>query len=162
MTVRIHKVFVSPDGREKVELFGPQDGLYGLRLWQIKRKAWRRIAEACQHDCYVSLAYDAGERVKWLRRLRSYELEHLRALTFERALYTEARFGGDHDHCSACWAKFMEREWPDVLHIGYVARCPLPYGSGAWKWVRVCEKCFSDLRDEKQWQLEETNQTATN
>ena len=102
--VRIHKVFVSSDGREKVELFGPKDGLYGLRLWQRKRKAWRRTAEACQYDCYVSLAYDAGERVKWLRRLRSYELEHLRGLTFECALYTEARFGGDHDHCSACWA----------------------------------------------------------
>jgi hypothetical protein len=154
--VRIHKEFVSPDGREKIELFGPKYGLYGFRLWRRKRKAWRHVAEGCQHECYVSLAYEAGERVKWLRHVRSYELEHLRGLTFERVVYAEARFG-DHDHCSACWAKFMECGWPGVLHIGYVARCPVPYGSGAWKWVWACEKCFSDLRTEMQWQLEETS-----
>ncbi|HTS51619.1 MAG TPA: hypothetical protein VMH05_26905 [Bryobacteraceae bacterium] len=161
--VRIHKVFISPDGREKVELFGPKEGLYGFRLWQRKRKAWRRMAEACQHDCYVSLSSDAGERVSWLRRLRSYELEHLRGLTFEYALYTGARFGGDHDRCVACPAKFMEGDWPNVLHIGYVTRCRIPHGStDDWVWTWVCDKCFSDLRDEMQWQLEETNQPAGN
>ena len=82
---QIHKVAVSPDGLEKVELFGAREGLYGSRLWQRKRKAWRRAAEVCRYDCYVSLCYDAGEQNEWLRRLPPYHLEPMRGLSFERA-----------------------------------------------------------------------------
>ena len=152
--VRIHKIFVSPDGREEVELFGPKNGLYGFRLWECKRKAWRRITEACQFSCYVSVCYDPGEQIGWLRCLPAYDLEHLRGLSFAHADYTVIRFGSDHDHCVACPAKFMESGWPNELHVGFVARCPIPHGSGAWAWVWVCEQCFPELRTEMQWQLE--------
>ena len=158
--VRIHKVLVSPDGREKVELFGPHDGLYGFRTWRRDSEAWRLTVENRENDSYPRAVLEAGRQVEWLGRALAPDrdwrlashLELLRGHTFDFATYTEQRFG-DHDHCSACWVKFAERDWPDTHHQGYVTRDQIPNGSGDSQWNWVCEKCFSDLHAEMQWQV---------
>ncbi len=48
----------------------------------------------------------------------------------------------DHDHCEFCWAKFMERDLPDVLHFGYTTR-------DRERWV--CETCFEDFKELFAW-----------
>lgn len=70
--VRIHKVFVSPNGREKVELFGPKSGLYGLRLCRRDGDMWRPTIDNCRHDSYARAVVEAAKQVEWLG------VEHLR------------------------------------------------------------------------------------
>lgn len=48
--VRTHKVLVSPDGREKVDLFGPHDRLYGFRMWRRDGEAWQLAVENREND----------------------------------------------------------------------------------------------------------------
>ena len=117
--------------------------------------------ENCDYDSYARAVVEAAKLANWLGKVLAPErdsrltdhLELLRGLTFHFATYTEKPFG-DHHHCSACWAKFMERDLPDVQHQGYVTRYDIPNDSGDWQWTWVCEKCFSNLRTEMQWQSE--------
>jgi hypothetical protein len=44
----------------------------------------------------------------------------------------------DHDHCEFCGAKFMEEDYPDVLHEGYAT-------SDEYRWV--CKPCFEDFAE---------------
>ncbi len=74
--------------------------------------------------------------------------EHLRGLTLRREKYTRWSESWDHDHCSACWAKFAETGDPNVLHEGF-ATCE-DYKHGA-KYNWVCPECFSELRVEMGW-----------
>jgi hypothetical protein len=84
-------------------------------------------------------------------------MERLRGLSFRLAAY-KTEIHGDHDHCSACWQKLMEKEWPGLQHEGYVTRYSIPNGSGDWQWNWVCSKCFSDLRETMQWTVEPRNE----
>ncbi len=49
----------------------------------------------------------------------------------------------DHDHCVACWAKFME-SGADVLTEGYATE-------DSYHWI--CSDCLRDLKDEMGWTL---------
>jgi hypothetical protein len=161
---RLLNLLVSPDESEKIELSGPHNGAYGFRLWRRKGKAWRREAEIFQFDSYARTVVEAAKQVEWLGRALTppppadwrltYHLELLRGQTFQLSVYTEECFG-DHDHCSACWAKIAEREWAD-LHQGFVTKYQIPDGSGHSQWDWLCEKCFSDLKDSMQWQIHES------
>ena len=44
----------------------------------------------------------------------------------------------DHEHCSFCWAKFMEGDYADVLHEGYCA-----LDEKHW----ICEQCYQDFKE---------------
>ena len=44
----------------------------------------------------------------------------------------------DHDHCEFCWAKFMDKESPDVLREGYCTE-------NSYHWI--CDKCFNDFKE---------------
>jgi hypothetical protein len=57
--------------------------------------------------------------------------------------YSRPREDWDHDHCEACWAKFME-PGPSELTEGYVTE-----DNSRW----ICARCFSDLKDEMGWKL---------
>ena len=57
--------------------------------------------------------------------------------------YTRPRQDWDHDHCEACWAKFMESGSAETLTEGYVTE------DGRW----VCPSCFLELREEMGWTL---------
>ena len=50
----------------------------------------------------------------------------------------------EHDHCEFCWAKFMEADYPDVLHEGYATE-------DNYRWV--CEQCFEDFKDLFGWEV---------
>jgi hypothetical protein len=50
----------------------------------------------------------------------------------------------DHDHCSFCWAKFMEESLPEVLLAGYTT-------ADGHHWI--CPACFEDFRERFAWRL---------
>jgi hypothetical protein len=158
----IRNVVVSPNGRERVELSGPQDGVYGFRIWRCKRKIWRKQQETYRFDSYACAVVEAAREIDWLGRALSpgtdwritYHLELLRGYAFEFSAYSEQRFGSDHYHCSACWQKIAEYVAADVRHEGYFTRYSIPDNSGASPWNWVCDNCFQDLQAKMNWTVE--------
>lgn len=157
----IRRLLVRPDNKEKVELFGPDEGLYGFRRWQHKRKAWRRASESNGFESYAGAVVEAAAQINWITRSLteqndwrlSYQLELLRGLTFHFDLHEAQRYG-DYDHCSACSVQLAGHDWPAVQHEGYVTRYSIPNGSGGTHWKWICEQCFNDLYETMQWNLE--------
>jgi hypothetical protein len=62
----------------------------------------------------------------------------------------------DHDHCSFCWATFMEADDPnappDALAEGYTTTVEHQHGDG-YHWV--CPACFSDFAERFEWRVVE-------
>jgi hypothetical protein len=56
----------------------------------------------------------------------------------------------DHDHCSFCWATFMEESNPNVLHEGYCTE-------DEYHWI--CKKCFLDFKEQFNWIVKDDNHT---
>lgn len=52
----------------------------------------------------------------------------------------------DHDHCSFCWATFMEGDDPEVLHEGYATM-------DDYYWI--CPTCFSDFHEMFEWSAQD-------
>ena len=150
---RIRRTVVSPDGREKVELFGSHQGASGFRLWQRKRKRWRQAGEVLYLMSYARAVYEAGQQVDWLRRALP-PLELLRGYSFRFSAFTEEVYC-EHDHCCACWKKFADRDADDVQRQGFVTRYSIPDGSGSTQWNWICENCFLQLRESMQWSVEQ-------
>ena len=48
--------------------------------------------------------------------------KHLRGLTLERQKWVRWSEDWDHDHCAACWAKFMEGDALELKKEGYATR----------------------------------------
>jgi hypothetical protein len=67
-----------------------------------------------------------------------------RDATLEFRKYSRPSETWDHDHCAACWAKFMELPAPDVLDQGYVT-------TDGDRWI--CPNCFQELKDAMGWKL---------
>jgi hypothetical protein len=78
--------------------------------------------------------------------------QSMKGLTLWKSKYTQPSANWDHDHCAACWAKFMERDWPEVLHEGYTTGPDFEKGA-RYEWV--CEQCFNDLKTEMGWSVGE-------
>jgi hypothetical protein len=76
-------------------------------------------------------------------RLTNQE-KYLKGATLVWRTYHAPRSDWDHDHCSFCWAKFMERELPDTLQAGYCT-------PDEYYWV--CKQCFDDFADVFQWKV---------
>ena len=68
--------------------------------------------------------------------------DYLRGRTLVRKPYRPPRPDWDHDHCSFCWAKFMEPGAPETLHEGYATE-----DEACW----VCAECFDDFRELFGW-----------
>jgi hypothetical protein len=158
--VTIHKLLSSPTVTRRssrsvltTAFTASGDGTATPRGWHL--------AETCEYSSYAEALVEAGKQVHWLGRVLApeadwrltYHLELLRGHRFKHERFVENRFG-DHDHCSACRAKFMEIDWPGVQRHGYVTRFHIPDGSGDWQWNWICDRCFSDLSQELQWQLD--------
>ena len=87
--------------------------------------------------------------------------KHLRGVQLQFRPYTCWRENWDHDHCSACWAKFAEFEGQNIQHDGY-ATCD-DYKHGAcYEWV--CRECFDELKADMGWTIvpEPGSSTALN
>src|SRR4051812_9045773 len=59
------------------------------------------------------------------RRHRLSQLRHMEGSTFRLVRYKAPSLEWDHDHCSACWAKFAEYDDPDIEHEGYCTSVPV-------------------------------------
>lgn len=75
-------------------------------------------------------------------RLTSQE-KYLMGVSLVHRRYEPAA-GNDHDHCVFCWAKFMVKYSPEVLHEGYAT-------SNRSHWI--CDRCFRDFRERFHWQV---------
>jgi hypothetical protein len=75
-------------------------------------------------------------RVEFARQVRGAELQFTK--------YAHPNEAWDHDHCEACFAKFMEAEGPDIFTEGYVT-------TDGERWV--CQRCFRDLKEAMGWTL---------
>jgi hypothetical protein len=76
-------------------------------------------------------------------RLQGQE-RYLQGVTLFHRGYRRKSDTSDHDHCEFCWAKFMEEDFPEVLHEGYCTK-------DQYHWV--CQQCFSDFRERFAWEL---------
>jgi hypothetical protein len=69
-------------------------------------------------------------------RLQGQERYLSNATLFWRS-WQQSRPNWDHDHCSFCWAKFLDRDdAPDVLREGYTT-------DDAYRWI--CASCAADF-----------------
>ena len=73
---------------------------------------------------------------------------HLKGIRLQFRPYIQWNQSWDHDHCSACWAKFAEFDGPDIQHEGYATCDDYRFGA-CYEWV--CTTCFDELKDEMQW-----------
>lgn len=73
-------------------------------------------------------------------------VENLRGLTLELQPWVRWSKAWDHDHCSACQAKFSEAA--EDGKIGYATRDDFPKGA-RYEWV--CVTCFNELKDTMGW-----------
>ncbi|GIK48342.1 MAG: hypothetical protein BroJett013_10390 [Alphaproteobacteria bacterium] len=88
--------------------------------------------------------------------MSDWRLEHLETqpylvgMAFRRAKYRPYRPGWDHDHCVACWAKFVEYDDPaePIQHEGYATTEEFVRGA-EYDWV--CLTCFADFKDQMKW-----------
>jgi hypothetical protein len=76
-------------------------------------------------------------------------VKRLRGQSFRWKNYYAWSEGWDHDHCAACWAKFMaDRE--DSLSRGYAVSEEYKLGLD-YEWI--CADCFRDLADLMEWHV---------
>ena len=76
-------------------------------------------------------------------RLQGQE-EYLKGIPLWWKKYVRYSETWEHDHCEFCWAKFMEEDYPDVLHEGYASE-------DNYRWI--CAQCFDDFKDLFEWQV---------
>lgn len=79
-------------------------------------------------------------------RLRGQE-EYLKAVPLWWKKYTRRSESWEHEHCEFCWAKFMQEDYPEVLHEGYTTE-------DNYRWI--CEQCFEDFKDSFEWKVIQT------
>ena len=75
-------------------------------------------------------------------------VNRLRGQSFRHKKYYQRSETWDHDHCTACWAKFMLRE--GYLTEGYAVTEAYKFGAD-YEWV--CESCFADLSEIMEWKV---------
>ena len=77
---------------------------------------------------------------------RTDNAKALRGLTLELQRWVQRSERWDHDHCSACMAKFGNAA--DDFKEGYATRADFPKGA-RYEWA--CVKCFGELKEEMGW-----------
>ncbi|MBX9950612.1 MAG: hypothetical protein K2Y39_15695 [Candidatus Obscuribacterales bacterium] len=74
------------------------------------------------------------------------------SLRYKRYVMRDEKW--DHDHCSFCWAKFMDEQnvnaLPDCLYEGYAT---LACDQFADDYFWICATCFEDFREHFNWKL---------
>ena len=83
---------------------------------------------------------------------RLLNAEFLRRQKFRFKRYIAPRPEWDHDHCSGCWAKFMDRAGPGIQLDGYAVTADGERREG-YHWV--CASCFEALKDQLDWSVVE-------
>jgi hypothetical protein len=70
--------------------------------------------------------------------------KHTFGATLQLKKYTRYSESWDHDHCEACWAKFMESAGPQIAAEGYATE-------DNYRWI--CADCFVALKVAMGWKL---------
>jgi len=83
------------------------------------------------------------------KQWRIENANHLQGVRLQLRRYRRWSESWDHDHCSACWAKFAEFEEPGIQHEGY-ATCDEYKLGASYEWV--CQTCFDDLKEDLGWE----------
>ena len=84
-------------------------------------------------------------------------IRSLQGLTWWQSVWTRPRAEWDHDHCSACWAKFSDGDGLDTLHEGYTTGDDYKHGA-RYEWV--CDECFAKLKEKLSWSIGSSNSQA--
>lgn len=86
-------------------------------------------------------------------RLQGQE-RYLQGVSLRFKRYVTLDENWDHDHCSFCWAKFMDEQNvnapSDSLHEGYATLASEKRGEDYY-WI--CETCFNDFKEQFHWKL---------
>jgi hypothetical protein len=77
-----------------------------------------------------------------------WRIDSVKSLRGQSFRYYRRSESWDHDHCSACGAKFMLAE--GCLTYGYAVTHEYEHGED---YVWVCAKCFSDLSKTMDWKI---------
>jgi hypothetical protein len=88
---------------------------------------------------------------------RLQNVRHLKGLRLQFRRYTRWSETWEHDHCSACWAKFAEFDGPDIQHEGYATGDDYKYGAG-YDWI--CCDCFDDLKADLGWRTDQESSSS--
>jgi len=75
-------------------------------------------------------------------------IKRLRGQSFRRKKYYRQNSTWDHDHCAACWVKFMLSE--GCLDQGYAISAEYKNGEDS-EWV--CQQCFNELCELMGWKI---------
>ena len=78
-------------------------------------------------------------------RLQGQE-RYLKGVVLHARRYTAWSESWEHDHCQFCWAKFMDRDLPNALRIGYST-------TDRYRWI--CARCFEDFAERFEWTVGE-------
>jgi hypothetical protein len=70
--------------------------------------------------------------------------QYLHGAVLEWTRWTRPRPDWDHDHCTFCWAKFMDTDDPTVFHDGYAT-----LDRKHW----ICRNCYVDFNETFAWQV---------
>jgi len=85
-----------------------------------------------------------------------------RGAVFVRKTYTQWSPEWDHDHCSFCWADFVQAGAPGdnagALHEGYSTPGPPSEPRADYYWV--CPSCFDDFRERLEWTVRPSGNDA--
>ena len=74
--------------------------------------------------------------------------EQIRGVKLRRKKYSAPSKDWDHDHCTACFAKFADFDGRQILHEGYATTAESEWGED---YHLVCPTCFAELRDVMNW-----------
>jgi hypothetical protein len=86
------------------------------------------------------------------------QVQHLHGQKLVRLRYKRYSETWDHDHCSACNAKFFEQDGAGTQPEGYTTGPDYSKGR-EYEWV--CVRCFDELKDEMSWSEEAEQNQAT-
>jgi hypothetical protein len=75
-------------------------------------------------------------------------VQRLRGQFFRWKTYYRRSESQDHDHCAACWDKFMIAD--GCLAQGYAVTHQHEHGQD-YEWV--CQRCFLDLSEIMDWKI---------
>jgi hypothetical protein len=86
---------------------------------------------------------EVPEKPDW----RVENAKRTQGMTFRRSMHKAKSATWEHEHCVACWDKFMENGPPGTFKEGYVSP-----EERFW----ICSECFHDLQETMSWKLAST------
>ena len=102
--------------RHRLEIYRDSDDTFEVVPSEWTKKTWRAEGST-RVTSYAAAIVKSAKQYPWVGPVLmsqsdwrlNYRTELLRGLVFRFAQFSETEFGTDHEHCSACMAKIMDR-----------------------------------------------------